>query len=254
MIGKTLGQALSLAVVACAMLAFGPLTSYADYVPISLSPVANQIDTRIQNQPAGQVTLGGIPFNILPPSQNNSWTSEVDTTLGVRSAQTMALSVNITGATAVYTLINTSWGVPDTVTDSLTFVSSDGFSFTTNLTAGTDIRDWLNNTSDPYCNTINGTTTVQVWAGVQNGVGGQEGHIDMQTIALPNGFASRTLVQIILTDGGVTGNDDGVYSHQVGAQRAFLYGVTAAVVPEPASLTLMMAGVLLLLRHNSRRH
>jgi hypothetical protein len=250
---RTLGRASGLVMVLCAVWAAGPLSSRADYVPISLSPVANNVGTNIQNQPEGQVVLGGIPFDILPSSQNNQWYAAVGTTLGVRSTQTMALPANITGATTVYTLINTAWGVPGAMTDSLTFVCSDGFSYTTNLTEGTDLRDWLYNTGTPYCNTINGTSTVQVFAGPSYYDGAPEGHMDMQTIPLPGGFASRTLVQIILTDGGVTGNEDAVYGHQIGAQRAFIYGATAAVIPEPASLSLLMAGGLILLRRKLGR-
>jgi len=216
----------------------------ANYVTVNLSPVANQLNNRIQNTPVGVQTLGGVPFDLLPMSGNNSWSADVGTIVGVQSTQTMTLPVNIYGATAVDTLINTGWGVPGSTTDSLKFVCSDGTTYTLALKEGTDIRDWLNNTSDPYSNTINGTTTTQVFSGIPNAAGGPEGRIDKQSIALPIGFASRTLIEIILTDTGVTGNNDSAFSHAVGAQRAFIYGLTVAVVPEPSSLALAAFGFI----------
>ena len=217
----------------------------AAYVTVNLGPVANQLDNRIQNMPVGQQTLGGVPFDLLPMTGNNSWSSDVGTTLGVQSTRTMTLPVSIFGATAVDTLINTSWGVNGSTTDSLTFICTDTTSFTVLLKEGTDIRDWLNNTGGPYSNTINGTTTIQVFDGIPNAAGGPDGRIDKQTIALPAAFASRTLSSIILTDSGVTGNDDGAYTHSVGGQRAFIYGVTVTTVPEPASITLMVVALMI---------
>jgi hypothetical protein len=216
----------------------------AAFFTVNLGPVANQLDNRIQGMPVGMQTLGGVPFDLLPMSGNNSWSSDVGTTLGVQSTQTMTLPVSIFGATAVDTLINTSWGVNGSTTDSLTFVCTDTTSYTVLLKEGTDIRDWLNNTGSPYSNTINGTTTTQVFDGVPNAAGGPDGRIDKQTIALPATFASRTLSSIILTDTGVTGNDDGTFTHSVGGQRAFIYGVTVTAVPEPASIVLLVLGSL----------
>jgi len=217
----------------------------AAYVTVNLGSVANELDDRIQSMPVGMQTLGGIPFDLLPMTGNNSWSADVGTTLGVQSTQTMTLPVNIFGATAVDTLINTGWGVDGSTTDSLEFVCSDATSYTVNLKEGTDIRDWLDNTSSPYSNTINGTTTIQVFDGVPNAAGGPDGRIDKQTIALPAAFDSRTLTSIILTDSGVSGNDDAAYSHSVSAQRAFIYGVTVTTVPEPSSYVLLAIGGLL---------
>ena len=179
--------------LAVATLAVVHATAFASFVTVNLSPVANELDNRIQNMPVGLQVLGGVPFDLLPMSGNNSWSSDVGTTAGVQRRQTMVLPVNVFGATAVDTLINTGWGVDGSTTDTLEFVCSDTTSYSVTLREGTDIRDWLNNTSSPYSNTINGTTTIQVFDGVPNAAGGPDGRIDKQTIALPASFATRTL-------------------------------------------------------------
>ena len=230
---------------ATAIICFAATSINAAYVTVNLGPVANELDNRIQNMPVGMQTLGGVPFDLLPMTANNSWSADVGTTLGVQSTEIMTLPVSIFGATAVDTLINTGWGVDGSTTDSLTFVCTDATSFTVLLKEGTDIRDWLNNTSSPYSNTINGTTSTQVFDGIPNAAGGPDGRIDKQTITLPSAFASRTLSTIVLTDTGVSGNDDAAFSHSVGAQRAFVYGVTVTTVPEPTSEALMAFGCLL---------
>ncbi|HTQ40770.1 MAG TPA: hypothetical protein VMJ32_17240 [Pirellulales bacterium] len=196
-----------------------------EYVTVSLGQVANELNNRIPNMPEGMQTLGGVPFDLLPKMGKNSWNAAVGTTVGIRSTQTMVLPVNIYGATAVDTLINTSQGVAEATTVSLTFVCSDGTTHTSRLKEGEDIRDWYDG---EYVNAINEKSTVRVFDGVAAAEGAPHGRIDMQTVALPKEFASRTLAYIILIDTGVTGNGDVQYSKSVLAQRAFINGVTVS--------------------------
>lgn len=212
----------------------------AEYVPVSLAPVANQVHERILGMPTGLQTLGGVPFDLLPGTSSNSWAAEVGTTAGVQSVESMTLNVSIFGATAVDTLINTSWGYTDSNTVSVSFVGTGGASYSVNLVGGVDIRDWVDGA---YTNTINGTTSTEVFTGVPNRPFGTLGRIDKQTIALPISFASETLTSITFTDSGVSGNDDVSFTQSVGGQRAFLYGVTVTTVPEPSAY-LMVAWIV----------
>ena len=205
-----------------------PASTYTNFVPVSLAPVANAINNRIVNCPTGRQILGGVPFNLLPPTANNSWDAIGNTTVGDTSTRQMNLPVNIYGASAVDTLVNTSWGNIGTLVP-LTFTCSDGTSYTYNLTPGAEIRDWLDNV---YVNNLTDTAVAgPVFNNVAIGNTGQPARVDMQHIVLPSTFFTRVLTNINLTDTGVTGNSDSAYSHSISAQRAFIYGLTVAAPP-----------------------
>ena len=205
-----------------------PASAYTNFVPVSLAPVANAANQRIVNCPTGDQILGGVPFNLLPPSVNNSWDAIGNTTVGDNSMQVMNLPVNIYGAQAVDTLINTSWGNIGTLVP-VTFTCSDGTSYTCNLMPGAEIRDWLDNV---YVNSLSDPAVANpVFNGVAISNTSQPARVDMQHIALPATFFSRVLTNINLIDTGVTGNSDESYSHSIGAQRSFIYGVTVEAPP-----------------------
>lgn len=194
----------------------------AGFVPVSLVPVANEIQNRIQNVPVGLQTLGGVPFNI-PASSNNAWDASLGTTIGVRSTTAMVLPVNVFGATAVDTLINLGWGVAGSTSLTATFIGTGGANYSIDLVTGSDIRNWLDTTY--CCNTINGTSTIQVFQGVASQNQGVA-RIDKQRIALPGSFATQTLTKFILTDNGVSGDVTNTVYDNSQAQRSLLYGVT----------------------------
>lgn len=202
--------------------------TYTNFVPVSLAPVANAVNARIVNCPTGYQILGGVPFNILPPSVNNSWDAIGNTAVGDNSTQVMNLPVNIYGTRAVDTLINTSWGNIGTLVP-ITFTCSDGTSYTYELTPGAEIRDWLDNV---YVNSLTDTAVADpVFNGVAISNTSQPARVDMQHIALPSTFFSRVITNINITDTGVTGNEDASYSHSIDAQRSFIYGVTVEAPP-----------------------
>jgi hypothetical protein len=189
--------------------------------------------------PEGDVVLSGVPFAI-PAGGVNAWSAAVGHTT---EPVTLDIAVNIFGVDRVHTLINTFWGedVPGTKA-SLTFLGSAGASFTLDLDGNDDVRDYIQNV---FTNTINGTTTVNVF---KAGTGARpspdaEVRLDMLTIDLPPGFLTQTLTTIRLTDTGV---NDGFGPDP---QRVFLTGITvsAAVVPEPSTLTLISLGGLVLI-------
>ncbi len=157
------------------------------------------------NLPTGDVTLGGIPFYI--PEGNNGWTSNTGSgTIAVD------IPVNVPGVREVHTLINCSWGQVGPYTK-LEFYGDQGAYFAKDLYGNSDVRDWLNNT---WTNSINGTTTVNVWSGVTVTYDpGKACRMDKQAILLPEVFAGQILTHVRMSDWG------GSNSH-----RAFLCGMT----------------------------
>jgi hypothetical protein len=202
---------------------YATLTGAKGFIPVSLAPVANALNGRLTGCPTGAQLLGGVPFQLLPLTNNCAWDAIVGTVTGQPSTNIMNLPVNIPNATAVDMLINLSWGYYGGHYPTLTFNCSDGFSCTQELVPGADVRDWL---ESDFVNTANNTNTIQVYSALALNFPGRTGRIDKQHIELPAAFARRTLTSIVLTDNGVTGNDDASYSQSVHAQRVFIYGVT----------------------------
>ena len=164
--------------------------------------------------PAGEVTLGGVPFYIPPGPNNNTWYSSVISGDGTNP---LTIPVNISGAREVNTLIVTQWGASGSQTVKLEFFGDRGAYQAQVLVGDTDLRDWLNSS---YTHYINGTTTTNVYTGPSPDFGNRDHYIDKQRIDLVPEFAGQTLTHIILTD---TGAD---YT-----QRAFLYGVSVGAGP-----------------------
>jgi hypothetical protein len=165
--------------------------------------------------PLGSVTLGGIPFNILSNAAGfqawNGWVASG----GGSGTVSMTIPVNDYGATDVYTLINTYWGASGSYT-ALVFTGSGGATYTDNLVANSDIRNWCCGGS------INGTSTINVYTVASSPINGAQGFLDMQHIVLPTVFATQTLTSIQVIDSGAPG-----------LQRTILDGVTIATSGPP---------------------
>jgi hypothetical protein len=201
-----------------------------DQIPAPGEPVA----VHLPGAPVGVTTLGGIPFNIISNADGKeAWAAGV-AAAGGDSVVSITMNENVFGATNVYTLINTWWGTPGTYA-SLIFTGSGGAIYTKDLVGNSDIRDYNQAT---WLNSINGTTTTQVFDGISNW--GAQGRLDMQHIALPGEFASQSLISIQLVDSG-----------RSGFQRTVLDGVTifsndVQSAPVPSSLSLLGIGALCL--------
>jgi hypothetical protein len=196
-------------------------------MPITLASFANQrLQTigpgAVPQLPEGDVTLGGVRFSI-PVGGNNVWTGAV--AVGV-NPRVITVPVNIFGVAQVHTLINTLWGEQDAGTRaSISFHGNASAVYTVLLDGNADIRDYLWNT---FTNTINGTTTINVFtAGVGQGFGpGNQVRLDMQTFKLPEVFASQTLTSIRISDWG-----ENQY------QRLIVSGISVISADAPAAPT-----------------
>jgi hypothetical protein len=201
----------------------------AAYSPVNFSHQANftwvgrETDpdgakgTYFPHGPKGSVTLGGIPFNIRSNAAGfQAWNGYEASGKGAGTVS-ITTSVNIYGATDVYTLINTYWGSSGSYT-SLVFTGSGGAKYTDHLVFNSDIRGWC------CVGSINGTSTTNVYSVAQSPINGARGFLDMQHIVLPHVFATRTLTSIKVVDSGATG-----------IQRTVLDGVTVHHHPQAPS-------------------
>ncbi|MDZ4830171.1 MAG: hypothetical protein SGJ09_08255 [Phycisphaerae bacterium] len=158
--------------------------------------------------PSGSpVLLGGIPFEIAPLGNNYIQTSSF------RGTVALVFPIGLPNVAGVHTLINTYWGEGGSGTlASLKFEFDDGSNFVKPLDGNVDIRDFYQNV---FTNTINGTTTVNVFTTDNDGPAGPNAYrLDKQFVDL-SAFSDRTLVSMTLVDSGSNG-----------VQRTFLSGIT----------------------------
>ncbi len=201
----------------------------AGYVTVDLSAYAN---ARIQNYqpssagyPEGMVTLGSVPFNIQTVGGNNAWNAEY---VSGPYPHVLDIPLNIANAQGVDTLINTFYGQPGPQSYvELEFFGTGGAYYRKDLIGNVDVRDHFYGF---WTNTINGTTTVNVYS--SGGGFLQESRLDMQQIVLPSSFMGETLTEFRLTSTGGVGISD-----------ASIQGLTVfSSVPEPTSLSLLAIG------------
>jgi len=223
-----------------AVLVFGSLPCFAQvfYTTVDLQPQANK---RLDNLdipyptifPLGNVQFAGVPFNI-PVVGNNVWLSAIAPG-GQPVSATWA--VNIPEITGFYTLINTYWGTTGNPYAFAVFGFSDSSTYWWPLYGNSDIRDYNPNN---FTNNINNTSTVEVFLSATGTHGNPR--MDMQYFDLQKaGFTGKTLTAFSLYDyGGFM------------FQRTFLAGATAASVPEPSSLSLLLAGGAVLMAGRRR--
>jgi hypothetical protein len=217
----------ALSAVACAASAAVSTTAAAEmFTPVDLTPHLNgRLQDRQPAFPEGDVVLGGVPFHI-PVGVNNEWRHAIHS---YGTTLTVDVPVNVYGVTAAYTLINSDWGARTGGWMKVEFFGSDGAYAMRDLIGGSDLRDW----NGWWTNTINGVTTVNVRT-VPTGHDGDPDYLDMQIYALPPDFQDETLSLMRITDAGVEFTHSGILS-----------GLT--VIPEPAGLTLLLAGGLAVL-------
>ncbi|HUO30875.1 MAG TPA: hypothetical protein VMU80_16745 [Bryobacteraceae bacterium] len=203
----------------------------AGEVPVDLSSLANEPWTfsnapggaSVYNPntfPIGAQSFGGVPFVI--PAPNNYWNGAAAADFGP-GVVSLTIPVGEYGVTSAFTLINTFWGFPGpTPYLHVTFNGSDGATFTVPLVGDVNVRDY---NQDGNTNTINNTSTIQVW---DNGLGQR---LDRQEYVLPKAFASQTLTSVTITDSGSQGSG-------TNGSRAIFSGLTVSTCPVYVTETL----------------
>lgn len=178
----------------------------AGEIPIDLSSLANEPWTYVgpndfliingSTFPTGLQSFGGVPFSI-PTGPNNYWAAGAAAGFGPGIVG-LTVPVGVYGVTSAFTILNTMWGwagPPAYVY--VTFNGSNGATKTIPLSGNVNVRDY---NQDGNTNTVNGTSTVQVW---DNGLGQR---LDRQQYLLPPEFSRQTLTSITITDTGNEGN------------------------------------------------
>jgi hypothetical protein len=187
-------------------IAFAVASARAGEIPIDISALVNVPWTYLpppcsgginngSTFPTGNQNFGGVPLSI-PTGPNNYWNGGAAANCGSGTVS-LTIPVGVYGVTSAFTLLNSMWGQagPHAYLF-ITFTGSDGATVTQLLVGGVNVRDFNN---DGYQNTINNTSTTQVWT---NGLGQR---LDRQEYVLPAAFASQVLTSVIITD---TGNKD----------------------------------------------
>lgn len=170
--------------------------------------------------PYGNQTFNGVPMAMGGDANIDTLWAWTGLGLSQEVTQILHVDTNIAGARNVYSMINTFWGQggPNSYL-SVTFNATGGVSHTFQLLGNTDIRDYNNWV---WTNTINNTTTVEVW-----NIGNGQQRLDMQKFALDSAFWNQTLTSIEIVDSG-----------GFEFQRAIVMGLTVEV-PAPATASLL---------------
>ena len=174
-------------------------------------------------------TTGGIDFHVglgATPNGNNIWNANFDGPDGGAGTRTLDLTVNILNPTSVHTLLNSWWGSTAPNIARVEFFGTGGAYLSRSLVGGSDMRDFYDNV---WTNTINGTTTVNVFSA-------RPVRLDRLDVELGAAFAGQCLTGIRFTD-------DGGFLQQ----RMMVSGITVlstSTVPEPATVALMGTGLL----------
>jgi len=183
------------------------------------------------------MTAGGIPFAFAQdPSGNTAFIGTFGTT------STLTMTVDKTGITDVYTLINAAYSqtTSGNTVGSVVLNFAGGVSVTENLVSGNNVRDHF------FGSFVNTTTAPNVTQAAFETNAPGTAHLDMQTWSVPAADAGRELLNVEFIDVPNAGVDPVLAAATVGT-------VTSTSVPEPASSVLLLSGFAALLARFRRR-
>ncbi len=200
--------------LACLIIAIALIaatSAIAAEVTVDISDLANALWTSpfcdngivdASTFPSGSQTFGGVPFAI-PTAPNNYWSGALAGNCGSGTVN-LTVQVGVYGVGSVFTLLNTFRGEagPNAYLY-ITFNGSGGATSTVPLVGGVRVRNY---NSGGFPQTINGTSTIQVWTD------GEGQRLDRQEYILPAEFATQTLTSVTITDTGSYDQSRAIFS------------------------------------------
>ena len=229
-------------IIAALAVVMASIAAHAQYMEVDLS---SQVNADLQTYSDGtdyqvggsQLDVSGVPFELALLNGAPGTTGIVQTPDGGASYTFSAPSGIY--ATALYTLMNTTWGEAGVNEGSVVVTGTRGETATLNLTEGFNIRDHYNGF---FCNSYTDPTLVPTYfvSQVPNPTSGQV-RLDRQELVLPSSFNGGTIA--LITFNGIGGGFDG---------DPFLAAMTLQTVPEPGTLFVLGLGALVLIVRRRR--
>ena len=184
-------------------------------------------------------TAGGIPFAFAQDADTGN-TAFVGT-FGTTS--TLTMTVDRTGITDVYTLINAAYSqtTSGNTVGSVVLNFAGGVSVTENLVSGYNLRDHY------YGSFINSTTAPYVTQAAFETNAPGTAHLDMLTWSVPSSDQGRELLNVEFITTPSAGVDPVLVAATVGTVTS------GSSVPEPASGVLLLSGLGALMARLRRR-
>jgi hypothetical protein len=192
---------------ACSIIAIAftaTASARAGEIPIDISAYANvpwtyQL-TNGSGFPTGNLNYGGVPYSV-PTGPNNWWSANYAANGGAGTVS-VTIPVGVAGVTSAFTWLNTENGQPGPTAYLYVTFHWSGGSATAPLIGDVNVRDYNNY----VVNTINDTSTVQVWS---NGLGQR---LDRQEYIIPPSLSSQVLESVTITDTGNYGFSRAIFS------------------------------------------
>lgn len=179
-------------ILATGLIAASTIISSAQDVPVPLGAQATiPLSSWYVAPPSGQALLGGHTFDL---SGGNL--------LQLANGQSVSFAGSYPNTKGAFLLLNTSNTYSfftGSVVGQVVLTFSDGTTQSTDLTVGTNIREWRISAGATVNTLVAGSGTTQVWSGTaQPGMGGGAAVIDMLAITVPT--AGKTLTTVKLND------------------------------------------------------
>ncbi len=189
---RTLAKSAKALILASGLIAASTIIGAAQDAPIALGAAATvALNTWYITPPTGQALLGGHTFDL---------TAGNLVLLG--NGQSVSFTGSYPGANAAYLLLNSSNTYSffsGSVVGQVVLTFSDGTTQATDLTEGTNIREWRTGAGATVNTVMPGAGSTQVWTGTaQPGMGGGTAVIDM--LSIPVTTAGKTLTTVALRD------------------------------------------------------
>jgi hypothetical protein len=211
------------------------LPAQASFIPVSIDALVNA-NLRVgytsgSNYPIAPTTLivGGVPFDLVPLDSIPESLGIIQNIGSETVPETFIIPLSVFGATTIYTLMNSAFGVDGANIATVEFTGTNGAFASFDLIEGNNIRDHFNGF---FVNTVSDPSIVTVNYPPVNEPG--DVRLDRQTFILPAAFATETLTQITFIGNSP---DDNFLNGQAFLAAATV--ATPAVVPEPTATALL---------------